>query len=254
MKDRNQQLIGHLEELRSRAIKTVLAFIGFLIVGMAFMKPIYGWLIRDLDMKLAILGPSEILWVYLMIAAVFSLAATIPVAAYQIWRFVSPGLSPTERKVTLRFIPALFFLFISGIGFGYFLLFPIVLNFLTTLSAGQFETMFTAEKYFRFMLHLTLPFGLLFEMPLVIVFLTVLGILDPAKLKKSRRIAYFLLIVISVLITPPDFLSDVLVILPLLLLYEISITCSTIAYKKRASQSTESHAGQENLVLRSEKT
>ncbi|CAN7538453.1 twin-arginine translocase subunit TatC [Rossellomorea sp. LjRoot5] len=249
MKDRNQQVIGHLEELRSRAIKTVLAFIGFLIVGLSFMKPIYGWLIRDIDMKLAILGPSDILWVYLMIASVFSVAATIPIAAYQIWRFVSPALSEAEKKVTLRFIPALFFLFIFGIGFGYFLLFPIVLNFLTTLSADQFETMFTAEKYFRFMLHLTLPFGLLFEMPLVIVFLTVLGILDPSKLKKSRRIAYFLLIVISVVITPPDFLSDVLVILPLLLLYEISITCSTMAYKKKASPSTESNAGQENVAL-----
>ncbi|MGG3916591.1 twin-arginine translocase subunit TatC [Rossellomorea vietnamensis] len=249
MKDRNQQVIGHLEELRSRAIKTVLAFIGFLIVGMAFMKPIYGWLIRDIDMKLAILGPSDILWVYLMIASVFSVAATIPVAAYQIWRFVSPALSAAERKVTLRFIPALFFLFIFGIGFGYFLLFPIVLNFLTTLSADQFETMFTAEKYFRFMLNLTLPFGLLFEMPLVIVFLTVLGILDPSKLKKSRRIAYFLLIVISVVITPPDFLSDVLVILPLLLLYEISITCSTMAYKKKAPPSAESNVGQEKVAL-----
>ncbi|PFA62899.1 twin-arginine translocase subunit TatC [Bacillus sp. AFS015802] len=249
MKDRNQQVIGHLEELRSRAIKTVLAFIAFLIVGLSFMKPIYGWLIRDIDMKLAILGPSDILWVYLMIASVFSVAATIPVAAYQIWRFVSPALSATERKVTLRFIPALFFLFIIGIGFGYFLLFPIVLNFLTTLSADQFETLFTAEKYFRFMLHLTLPFGLLFEMPLVIVFLTVLGILDPSKLKKSRRIAYFLLIIISVVITPPDFLSDVLVILPLLLLYEISITCSTMAYKKKASPSAESNAGQENVAL-----
>ncbi|MBN8193365.1 twin-arginine translocase subunit TatC [Bacillus sp. NTK074B] len=249
MKDRNQQVIGHLEELRSRAIKTVLAFIGFLIVGLSFMKPIYGWLIRDIDMKLAILGPSDILWVYLMIASVFSVAATIPVAAYQIWRFVSPALSAAERKVTLRFIPALFFLFIFGIGFGYFLLFPIVLNFLTTLSADQFETMFTAEKYFRFMLHLTLPFGLLFEMPLVIVFLTVLGILNPSKLKKSRRIAYFLLVVISVVITPPDFLSDVLVILPLLLLYEISITCSTMAYKKKASPSEESHSGQEKVAL-----
>ncbi|XXM73171.1 twin-arginine translocase subunit TatC [Lysinibacillus sphaericus] len=248
MNDRSQQVIGHLEELRSRLMKTVFSFIGFLIAGMVFVKPIYGWLIRDLDMKLAVLGPSEVLWVYLMIAAVFSLAATIPVAAYQIWRFVAPGLSPRERSVTARFIPALFFLFIFGIGFGYFLLFPIVLNFLTTLSAGQFETMFTAEKYFRFMLNLTLPFGLLFEMPLVLVFLTVLGILDPAKLKKSRRVAYFLLIVTSVLITPPDFLSDVLVILPLLLLYEISITCSTIAYKKRASHSVDSAVAQENAV------
>ncbi|MGP4060840.1 twin-arginine translocase subunit TatC [Halobacillus sp. H74] len=233
MEERHVEIIGHLDELRGRAIKTALAFFSFLIAGLVFVKPIYEWLIKDLEMKLAILGPSDILWVYLMIAAVFSLAATIPVAAYQIWRFVSPGLSQKERTVTLRFIPALFFLFLFGIAFGYFLLFPIVLNFLTALSEGQFQTMFTAEKYFRFMLNMTVPFGLLFEMPLILVFLTVLGILNPTNLKRSRKISYFLLIVISVLITPPDFLSDVLVIVPLLVLYEISVTCSVLAYKRR---------------------
>ncbi|SEA25626.1 sec-independent protein translocase protein TatC [Thalassobacillus cyri] len=235
MEAKNQQLIGHLEELRKRVIITFVSFLGFLIGGFVFVRPLYGWLIKDLDTQLAVLGPSEILWVYLMIAAVIALAGTIPVAAFQVWRFVAPALSQEERKVTLRFIPALFFLFLFGIAFGYFLLFPLVLGFLMTLSEGQFEMMFTADKYFRFLINMTVPFGLLFEMPLVVLFLTRLGILNPIRLKRARKIAYFVMVVISVLITPPDFLSDVLVILPLLTLYEISISLSNFVYKKRLS-------------------
>lgn len=233
MEDTKRQIVGHLEELRNRMIMTLLVFILFLIGAFVFVKPIYGWLIKDLDTKLAILGPSDILWVYLMIAAVIALAATIPVAAFQAWRFVAPALSQEERSVTLRFIPALFFLFIFGIAFGYFLVFPIVLGFLLSLSEGQFEMVFTADKYFRFMLNMTLPFGVLFEMPLVTLFLTRLGILNPTRLRKARKVSYMVLIIVSVLITPPDFLSDILVIVPLLVLYEISISLSNMVYNKR---------------------
>ncbi|WP_077624495.1 twin-arginine translocase subunit TatC [Sediminibacillus massiliensis] len=227
------QLIGHLEELRNRMIFTLVSFMVFLVIGFLFVRPVYSWLIRDLGKQLAVLGPGDILWVYFMIAAVVAIAGTIPVAAFQVWRFVAPALHKEERKVTLHFIPALFLLFLFGIAFGYFLLFPIVIGFLTSLSEGQFNMMFTADKYFRFMLNLTVPFGLLFEMPLVVLFLTRLGVLNPIKLRRARKISYFGLIVVSVLITPPDFISDILVIVPLLILYEISINLSNMVYKKQ---------------------
>ncbi|KWW21489.1 preprotein translocase subunit TatC [Peribacillus simplex] len=223
----------HMEELRSRIIKTLIGFVAAFIVSFIFVQDIYEVLIKDMDGKLAVLGPSDILWVYMMIAAVSSIAATIPLAAYQLWRFVAPALKPEERKVTFRFIPWLFILFITGISFGYFVLFPIVLGFLTSLSAGQFEIVFTAEKYFRFMINLILPFGVLFEMPLVVMFLTRLGIINPTVLKKSRKISYFALVIISIVITPPDILSDILVIIPLLMLYEMSVQLSNLVYRKR---------------------
>ncbi|MFX3625451.1 MAG: twin-arginine translocase subunit TatC [Ectobacillus sp.] len=233
MENKDIHLIEHLEELRQRIIKTLVAFIVFLIITFIFVQDIYDWLVRDLDGKLALLGPSDILWVYMIISGIFALAVTIPVAAYQTWRFVAPALTEEERKVTLSFIPGLFILFVVGISFGYFVLFPIVLGFLTKLSAGQFETMFTVDKYFRFMIHLSLPFGFLFEMPLVVMFLTRLGILNPMRLAKARKLSYFSLTVVSILITPPDFISDILVIVPLLLLYELSVTISKLVYKKR---------------------
>ncbi|GAB6258011.1 hypothetical protein PSKAS_35330 [Peribacillus sp. N1] len=127
-----------------------------------------------------------------MISGVIAIALTISIAAHQTWLFVKPGLSEKERKTTLSYIPGLFVLFITGLSFGYFVVYPTVLSFLLSLSEGQFETMFTSEKYFKFMINLTLPFGFLFEIPLVVMFLTSLGVINPMILSKARKISYFL--------------------------------------------------------------
>ncbi|RBW70807.1 twin-arginine translocase subunit TatC [Bacillus taeanensis] len=233
MDKREIAFLEHLEELRKRIIITLIAFIVSLIISFLFVKDIHEFLIKDLDDKLALLGPGDILWIYMVIAGVAAIALTIPTAAYQAWKFVKPALSKDEQKATLAFIPGLFFLFLFGIAFGYFVLFPLVLSFLKNLAGDQFETFFTVDKYFKFVINLTLPFGFLFEMPAVIMFLTRLGIVNPLKLVKARKMSYFALIVISILITPPDFISDILVIVPLLILYEFSITLSKIVYQKR---------------------
>jgi sec-independent protein translocase protein TatC len=235
-----KNVIEHLGELRKRIMITLISFLISLLISFIFVKDIHNFLVKDLNDKLAILGPGDILWVYMAIAGVCAITLTIPIAAFQVWLFVKPGLKKEEQRVTLAFIPGIFTLFILGIAFGYFLLFPIVLSFLQSLAGSQFETFFTVDKYFRFMINLTLPFGFLFEMPAVIMFLTRLGILNPQKLAKTRKISYFILIVISVLITPPDFISDILVIVPLLLLYEFSITLSKIVYRKKLSFDTPS--------------
>ncbi|TLS37139.1 twin-arginine translocase subunit TatC [Pseudalkalibacillus caeni] len=231
--DRDLYLAEHLEELRRRLIITTGFFLIFFIVFFVYVENIYEFLIKDLEDKLAILGPADILWVYFLISGVFAIAFTIPIAAYQIWKFVLPALDPNERKSTLLLIPSLFILFLTGIGFGYMIVFPTVLSFMQNMSTGHFETFYTTEKYFRFMINLTFPFGVLFELPAVILFLTSLGILNPARLAKTRKIAYFILIVTAVLITPPDFISDFLVMVPLLLLYEVSITLSRVVYRKK---------------------
>ncbi|MBE4910612.1 twin-arginine translocase subunit TatC [Bacillus luteolus] len=242
MEDRTMKAIDHFSELRKRIIFTLLVFLVSLIVGFVFVQEIYEFLIKDLPFKLAILGPSDVLIVYLMIATVIAFTLTIPFAAYQTWRFVRPALTDLERQVTLAYIPAIFVLFIMGISFGYFVLFPIVLSFLMSLSTEMFTTFYTTEKYFRFVLHMTLPFGFLFELPVVIMFLTSLGIINPYRLQKIRKYAYFVLIVISVLITPPDFLSDILVIIPLILLYEGSVSLSKIVYKRRMAKTEQDNS------------
>lgn len=233
MSNQDMALIGHFEELRKRLIIILGAFMVLFILAFVYVQDIYQWLVQDLDVQLAILGPSDILWVYLMLSCVVAISGSIPIAAYQIWLFVRPALKDTERKVTLAYIPSLFLLFIVGISFGYFIIFPIVFEFLLSMSEDMFMTFFTTEKYFTFLLHMTLPFGFLFELPVVIMFLTSLGVLNPYRLQKIRKYSYFVLIVTAVLITPPDFLSDILVVIPLIFLYECSVLLSKVVYKRK---------------------
>lgn len=233
MEDKELNLIDHLDELRKRLIITVAAFIIFFIVGFMYVKEIYHWFVRDLDVKLIVLGPSDIVWVYLMIASVIAIAATIPILAIQIWLFVKPALKPFERRISLSYIPALFILFLIGLCFGYFVIFPTVLDFLVSLGGDMLVTNFTADNYFRFVLNMTIPFGVLFELPVVVMFLTSLGIVNPYVLTKLRKYAYFVLVFIAIVITPPEFMSDFIVAVPLLFLYEISINLSKIVYKRK---------------------
>jgi sec-independent protein translocase protein TatC len=134
------------------------------------------------------------------------------------------------------YIPALFLLFLFGLSFAYFVLFPMMYHFVLGLSNGNFDLVITANDYFTFMLNLCLPFGLLFELPVVVLFLSHLGILNPHRLAKMRKPAYLVLSVISITITPPDFLSDVMVIVPLIVLYEISISISRLIHRKRTRE------------------
>ena len=236
MENREMNLIDHLGEMRKRLIIILGSFMLLLILSFIYVKDIYNWIVQDSSIKLAILGPSDILWVYLLLSGVIAIAGTIPIAAHQIWLFVKPALSENERKVTLAYIPALFMLFLIGISFGYFVIFPLVFDFLLSLSDEMFMTFFTADKYFRFMVHIILPFGFLFELPVIIMFLTSLGILNPYRLQKMRKVAYFCLVVTAILITPPDFVSDVIVVIPLLFLYECSVLLSKMVYKKKQKQ------------------
>lgn len=233
MSKHDMDLIGHFAELRKRLIIVLGVFMALFILAFVYVQDIYQWLVQDLEVQLAILGPSDILWVYLMLSCVVAISGTIPIAAHQIWLFVRPAMKDSERKITLAYIPSLFLLFIIGISFGYFVIFPIVFQFLLSMSDGMFMTFFTTEKYFRFLLHMTLPFGFLFELPVVIMFLTSLGVLNPYRLQKIRKYSYFVLIVTAVLITPPDFLSDVLVVIPLIFLYECSVLLSKVVYRRK---------------------
>ncbi|MFC0214738.1 twin-arginine translocase subunit TatC [Paenibacillus chartarius] len=234
----NQQqgtIVHHLEELRRRIIISGSAFIVFFCVAFIFVKDIYNWLVRDVQGKLTLLAPSDVIWVYFMLAGVAAIAFSMPVIAWQAWLFVKPALRPNEYKATMSFIPALAVLFLVGVSFGYFIIYPMVYSFLETL-AGDFETMYTAEKYFSFMINMTVPFGFLFEMPVIVMFLTQIGVLNPARLAKARKLAYFGLAVTAVTITPPDIMSDILVIIPLFLLYEISVSLSKFVYRKKLKE------------------
>lgn len=249
MNDREMKLTDHLGELRKRIIISAVAFLVFFTVGFIYVADIYKWFVKGLNEKLLVLGPNDIIWVYFTLATVIAVAGTIPVLATQIWLFVRPALRVKERKMTLAYIPALFFLFIIGLAFGYFIILPMIFKFIIQLGGDMFVTSFTADRYFQFVINMTIPFGVLFELPVVIMFLTSLGILNPYELSRIRKYAYFGLIFIAVVITPPDFMSDFLVTIPLLLLYEISINLSKIIYKRKQREENNEESLNVNLSM-----
>lgn len=223
----------HFEELRKRIIYVIGYFCIFLGIGFIFTKDIYLYLTRDIAGVLMVLGPSEILWIFFVIATLFGMICTIPFAAFQLWLFVKPALEEREQRITLLYVPLLFILFIMGISFGYFIIFPLLLHFLEMVGEGIVNQSFTVEKYFSFMANIVIPFGVLFEIPVVVLFFTSLGILNPIQLSKVRKYAYFLLIILGIMLSPPDFLSDFITTVPLIILYEISILLSTFIYKRK---------------------
>ncbi|MGE8078807.1 twin-arginine translocase subunit TatC [Peribacillus loiseleuriae] len=223
----------HLDELRKRLIISALAFLVFLIIGFMYVKNIYLFLMGNLDYKLLILGPSDIMWIYFHIASLVAIAGTIPVTAWQIWLFVRPALKSHERKAVLAYIPGVFILFICGLAFGYYFIFPNILNFLINLGSDLMTTSFTADKYFSFLINITLPFGIAFELPLVMMFLTTLGIVNPYTIAKLRKYAYFILVIIASMISPPEFISHISVAVPLILIFEISVFLSKFVYNQK---------------------
>jgi sec-independent protein translocase protein TatC len=233
MREKELSIIDHLGELRNRLTIVFLGFLFFFSLGFIFVKDLYQWFVKDLTVELIILGPTDILWIYLNLSMLVALVGTLPLFTYQLMKFILPALQEKERKLIYYFVPGVFVLFIVGLSFGYFFVRPMAFNFLQTISSDFATTSYTVEKYFSFVFNLTLPFGILFELPVFVLFFTYIGLLNPIILIKSRRIAYFVLVVIAVSVTPPDFLSDITLMVPLLFLYEMSIQLSKIMYQRR---------------------
>ena len=147
-----------------------------------------------------------------------------------------PALEEKEARALLAYIPAVFICFTVGLIFGFFLVTPAILNVLLSIGDDLFNTQLTAQNYLSFVINTTIPIAILFEFPVVVAFLTSLGILTPSFLTRNRRYAYFILIVIAVVITPADFISDIVMSIPLILIYEISIVISKYIYNKRGEK------------------
>ncbi len=244
MNDTNEMtLVEHLTELRKRIIWVLVVFVLALIVGFYYASPVIEYLKSNPlagGVPLKSFHPSDALRVYMQFAFVIGAVVTLPVALYHIWAFVSPGLRVQERRATLYFIPAAFCLFIIGIVFGYWVIFPMIIQFLAGLTTDiGADPNYGIAQYFSFLFNMVVPFGFLFEMPILVMFLTRLRIINPMRLAKMRRIAYLVLAVVAALLTPPDFLSDIMVMIPLLLLYEISIMLSRIVYRKQLKEDEE---------------
>ncbi|MGV2620218.1 UNVERIFIED_CONTAM: twin-arginine translocase subunit TatC [Halobacillus marinus] len=232
-RDLEMNVTEHLSELRRRIIWTLLFFVLFFIAGFLYVKPIQAFFVKNLPFELNMTSPGEIIWIIFTIATIVAIIGTLPVLAFQAWLFVKPALTPKERKVSLSYIPAVFLLFLAGLTFGYLVFVHLILPFLLSLNDGMFNEIYTVERYFRFLFRVTIPFAILFEIPILVMFLTSLGIVTPGFLVKIRKYAYFVLVIIGTIISPPDFILQLVVAVPLIILYEISILLSRVVYRKK---------------------
>jgi sec-independent protein translocase protein TatC len=229
-------LTGHLKELRKRIIIVAAVIFVTLIIGLFIAPDILHYLKSRppvSEVTWNVFSPWDSTKIYMSVALAFSLVVTLPFTLYQIWAFVKTGLKPAEREAAFMYIPFASGSFIIGLCFSYFIVFPMSLSFTTSITKNLgFTETYGVAQYFAFMFNIILPVSLAFELPIIVMFLTKIGLLNPLLLRKLRRHAYLILIVVASLISPPELFSHLLVLAPMIVLYEVSILLSSAVYKR----------------------
>lgn len=243
-KDKSQRnkaempFLDHLEELRWRILKSIASVAVFMIAAFPFSGWILDALTRPNDRlsnpaKLIFLKPTGMILVRMELALVVGVVVSLPVILYQFWSFVAPGLLPNEK----RYIPSAILLtsacFLIGAAFAYFVMMPMVLPFLYSMGTETITATININEYISFVLRLVLVAGLLFELPVLSFFLARVGILDPAFLKKYRRYGIVIVFILAAIVTPPDPMSQLMMAVPLIGLYEISIWVALIGQRQK---------------------
>ncbi len=219
----------HLDELRSRLIKAIVALLIASLISYIFSKKLYYILSIPLRKalpsqgELIFIGVTEAFFTYIKVSLLSGAVLSSPYILYQIWAFVSPGLYPHEKKAVKPLVFASTVFFLLGVLFGYFVVFPYGLKFLLKFGGSGVRPMPSIGLYFSFAVKMLLAFGIIFELPVVTYFLTRLGIVNYRKMKAFRKYAVVLSLVVGAILTPPDVITQILLAAPLLVLYEISV-------------------------------
>ncbi len=251
----------HLDELRMHILRTliaivVLAIIAFLNREIIFDQIILGpstsdfitnrWLckigellsinalcIEDMKLQIINIKMSGQFLTHMYISIVAGFILSFPYMLWEIWRFVKPAMHNEERKYSQGGVFISSFLFLIGILFSYYLIVPLTVNFLGTYQVSKEVTnQISLSSYISTVVSVTFAVGVVFELPILVYFLTKIGVLTPDFMKKNRRYMYVILLITSAIITPPDMFSQILVVVPLIGLYEVSIGVSNRIYKK----------------------
>lgn len=219
----NMSLVDHLTELRKRLIRMILAITLGTGVAYFFLDEIMHHLMKPAG-KLYYMQPAEAFFVYLKVCIFAGFLMAVPIVFYQGWRFLLPALTNHERRVMGIVLPSSVLLFFGGITFSFLFVLPAGIKFFMGFGSEDLAPMFSIDKYISFVIAFVLPFGVIFELPLVIVILAKLGFISSALLRKYRKIVIFATFVIGAVISPtPDVFSQSMIAIPMLLLYEVSI-------------------------------
>lgn len=226
-------ILEHLAELRLRLAISAGALLVAAVVCFANIEWIRSILSRPLEeVKLIYLSPPEAFMANVRLAIISGFIVSLPVTVYELSAFIFPGLTRSEKIFYLSVLFGIVLLFGSGVVFAYFVVFPLALRFFLQFAAAQLEPRFTISEYISFTLSFHLAFGVVFQLPLLTWALGKLGLLTTEFLRRHRKVAILIMLIVSAVITPPDIISQVLLVLPLLLLYEIGIIMVLISERK----------------------
>ncbi len=249
--DPKMSLTEHLTELRKRLTNSLIA-VAVAFLGCYFFKDhlfdiITAPLIRALPEKsyLIYTGLTQAFFTYMKISFFAALIVTSPFIFYQVWKFVSPALLPREKMYVIPFVLSSTILFVGGILFGYFVVLPPAFAFFVSFNNQYLQAMITFNDYLSLFVKFLLGFGLSFQLPILIFFLAKLGIVTDKLLSKNRKYAILLIFIVAAILTPsPDALSQILMAIPLLFLYEVSIFIAKFAKKKKKVSADEENSAE----------
>lgn len=224
-------IMAHLEELRQRLIRAVLALVVMTAISFGFTKKILNLLIRPMgEARPALLGPTESIGNFMKVALISGVTLAMPVIVYQFFRFIAPGLTKQEKRYLLVIVPGATISFLLGAAFTYFVMLPAAITFLYDFLQDVADPFWSLDKYLTLVTRMLFWVGMSFETPLVFFFLAKLGIVSPAQLARSRKYAIIVIAIIAAVVTPTyDLVNMSILMLPLLVLYEIAILLTRLA-------------------------
>ena len=242
--EEKQPVTSHLEELRKRFIYSLIAVGICFLICFTFKE----WLFKILTLPLVAILPEnssmiftslpEAFFTYLKISLLGSLFLASPFVLYQIWMFISPGLFPSEKKHVFPFVFFSTIFFVGGSLFAYFIVFPFGFKFFVSFATEFIKPMLTLREFLSFSCKLLLAFGIIFELPIFMFFMARIGLVDSKMLSAKRKYAILLTFVIAALLTPPDIVTQIMMAIPVMLLYEISIWVVKLGEKKEGKVTT----------------
>ena len=235
--EEEMSFLDHLEELRWRLIYAIIGIVVGTILAWIFIDQLVDIVLlkpaKDNGAELQNLRPFGQLFLFVQVAIIVGIVISIPNIFYQLWRFISPALKQKEKKYILSIVIFSSVCFLSGISFAYFVMLPLALKFAAQFGSSTIKNEFAIDEYMNIIISVMLAAGVVFELPMVSFFLTKLGILTAGFMRKFRRHAIVIILFLAAILTPgADPVSQVILAVPLVLLYEISILISKLSAKK----------------------
>ncbi len=239
--DKEMPLLEHLEELRQRIIRSLIAMGIGMVICLIFAKKILQVLLYpttqlDHPFSLQVLKVQGMFLVTLEVGLFGGIILSLPYILHQFWLFIAPGLLEHERRYFPRLLFSSTTLFIAGVAFAYFVVLPFALNFFIGLAPPEIRANIAIDFYIGFAIRLLVIFGVIFELPVISYFFSKIGLLTPVLMRRYRRHAVVAIFVLAALLTPPDIITQVMLGVPLILLYEVSIWISQLVVNKKLKE------------------